>query len=109
MLLQLLLQQGNQCAVAKRVLIRNAQDDRRFIVHLFREFFAQAVGVAALHHKYDCGPAQVPGRDAHPRARLGTGRARFVMRMVVEKPLSGETAPLILAADKKDSQVVGTE
>ena len=109
MLLQLELQQGNQCAVAKRVLIRNAQDDHRLIVQPLREFFAQAVGVAALHHEYDFGPAQVTSRDAHPRPWFGTGRARFVMRMVVEKPLSGETAPLILAADKKDSQVVGNE
>ena len=103
MLLQFLPQQGNQGAVAERVLVRNAQHNEGFAAQLPHELLVQAVSVAALHHEYDFGPAQVPGRDPHPRARLGTSRAGFVVRVAVEKPLGGEAAPLVLAADEEEA------
>jgi hypothetical protein len=40
------------------------------------------------------------GRDPHPRTRLGAGRARFVVGVVVKKSFGREAAPFILAADE---------
>ena len=100
---QLLAQQGNQPLIAIRILVGDAQHHKGFAAQLVGKFFAQAVGVAALHHENGFGPAQVAGRHAHPGPRLGAGRAGLVVQVLVKQPLGGEAAPLILGADEKEA------
>ena len=100
---QLLAQQGNQARVAKRVFVGNAQRNQRFTAQFVGKFLAQTVGVAALHYEDDFGPAQVAGRHAHPGPRLGAGRARLIVRVLIKEPLGGEAAPLVLATNKKEA------
>ncbi len=92
---QLLSQQGNECTVAKLVLIRNAQYHHGLAGQRIRKFFPDFVGVPALHHEDDFGPAQMAGRHAHPRARLRAGRARFVVQMVLKKLLGREATCMV--------------
>ena len=43
------------------------------------------------------------GGHAHPRPRLGAGRARLVVRVLIKEPLGGEAAPLVLATDEEEA------
>ena len=94
-------QQLNQPWVVELVPVGDAQHDEGLAGQLGPEFLPQNIGVAALHHKHHVGPAEVPGRYAHPRARLGTGRAGLVVRVLIKKPLGREAAPAVLTTDEE--------